>query len=184
MSEHKLDVNDFKVGAFIELKRGANAGLLKIVKMRKLSDGENLMFQLTLDKDIEVPGDETILEFHLNNPREVTIFSPWETFPKASAQGWPPPLVIGQTEDGEQVTFKTFSDAKTDEEHKPFSAWLVSDLAVSGKLRPDQLLDLTELTHFEYQTEKGDQFLSIWEEEGVIYMYRGYSLNAAFVRII
>lgn len=184
MSAYTLDPNELKVGVFIELAKGPHAGLMQVTKTRRLSDGENLFIQVTIDKDIETPGDELILEFHLNSPREVAILRNWETFPKANANTWPPPLEVVQEEDGKNVTFKSFSDSTRDQDHKPFSAWLLAENATQGKLRPGQLLDLKELLHYEYQDGTGENLLSIWEEDGVVYMWRGYVLNAIQVKVI
>lgn len=131
----------------------------------KDEDGRVLFVRMTIDRNLGKLGDEQIVEWQQEAPRELSILTVFSTFPKAEAESWPPPRSISVEYKGENTEFISLN--RQTGHHDPFAGF------INGRL----------ISHWEYQNGEGDKFLQVYEDEGIVYMSTGYVLNEAMVRI-
>ena len=155
--------SDLVPGAFLEFRKGINKGTWKIIGVRKLSDGENEFYRITIDKDTTVAGDEKVIEWSASEPFDAYILDIFDQFTEEESDGWPPPNEIEIGEDEDLIEFKTVSEP----------GFVAHDINNSDEIR-----------YFEYEDSSGKHVLQIYNEDGIITMYLGYFTHTDFINLI
>jgi len=177
-----LDVSSIEVGALLEISKGEDKGLWKLIKVERMTDGEEVTIHMEVDQDTNQPGDEKIVEYNLGNPREICIFSPWEEFSIDDAESWPPPrhMILGP--EGEEIDYVSYNDSGG--KHEPLLTYIVPEGSEGKELTEHNILEYEEIEHWEYCNEAEDKFLQILTKNKTVYMFIGYSTNVGFVKLI
>jgi hypothetical protein len=125
--------------------------------------------RITIDQNLDIAGDEKVIEWRMENVRDIYLMTPVDTFTKKNAQSWPPPLSMERDE----VEFQTYDEeARTDQEHEGFEMWTVQN----GQ---PHLINV-----WEYCNEKEDKFLQIVLEDEEVIVYTGYQTRVGFIDLI
>ena len=177
----ELNLDNIEIGALIEFEKGEDKGLWKVVGVEWLSDSEDVFLRITIDKDTGQIGDEKIIEYHLNNPRDIFVFTPFEEFHIDNAQSWPPPIVMIMGED--EIEYTSYN-TDVEEEHQGYLAYVLPNGRTDAALTDDEIISFTERQHWEYHNEEDIKFFQIWLSDEMVNMYMGYSTNVNFIKVI
>lgn len=186
-----MELADITQAKFIEITHNVpEKGTWKVTETKLLRDenGKVLVARMQVDQDLSKVGDERIIEWQQEAPREITVLKVFSFFQRADAESWPPPRNIEVNVDGVQVKFVSLNTQGGP--HDPFTGFIsnqnnLSPLAgTNGSSGSGYGINRSLVEHWEYQDETGTKFLQVYLEDGVVYMSTGYVVPEAFCKII